>query len=586
MGESTGRARGAGMAALMNRIRAWRAGLGRPARGFVAPPRAELLGSEARGRQLLAGNLLMAGRLVEVPQGATPWPHLPADPAFAEAMHGFGWLDDLLAVPERAAERRARAWVHDWVGRYGRGRGPGWTPVLAGRRLGRLVAHGPALLIGADEATGRAFFATLTRHVRFLERCWHLAPPGLGRFEAVAGYAIGALALEGLDEASARALGALEALAATEIDPGGAIPSRNPEALAEVAALLLWVQATLEAGERTMPGALGAALARIAPTLLALRLPDGGLPRFHGGGQGAEGRIDAILALIAPFARARDGLAMGYARLDAGPTTLILDAAAPPRGEAGAEAHASTLGFELVSGRQRVIVSCGPGRDFGPRHALAGRRTAAHSTLSVSGEDSAEFVEERASGRLLLQGGPRRVVAETARAFSARVFRGAHDGWRHMGLAHRRRVELSADGRTLRGTDRLGAFGERDRIQLERHIDATGADGIDFAVRFHLHPEVSAALDLGGNAVSIGLRSGELWVLRPGPGVRLGLEPSTFYDHGRLRPRATKQVVLHGRLEDYVAEVGWTLTRAREGRPLAARGALDAAAGSGESADA
>ena len=38
--------------------------------------------------------------------------------------------------------------------------------------------------------------------------------------------------------------------------------------------------------------------------------------------------------------------------------------------------------------------------------------------------------------------------------------------------------------------------------------------GVRFAVRFHMHPDVDARLDMGGTAVSLALRSGEIWVFR------------------------------------------------------------------------
>ena len=63
----------------------------------------------------------------------------------------------------------------------------------------------------------------------------------------------------------------------------------------EVFTLLTWAaQALAEAGILRRPTL--AAMERIAPTLRALRHADGGLARFHGGGRGAEGRLDQALA--------------------------------------------------------------------------------------------------------------------------------------------------------------------------------------------------------------------------------------------------------------------------------------------------
>ena len=52
---------------LMNRLAARRAAHSRPATAFISRPEPRTIGSFARGRQLVAGNFLFAGHLVEAP---------------------------------------------------------------------------------------------------------------------------------------------------------------------------------------------------------------------------------------------------------------------------------------------------------------------------------------------------------------------------------------------------------------------------------------------------------------------------------------------------------------------------------------
>ncbi|PJA78069.1 MAG: heparinase, partial [Nitrospirae bacterium CG_4_9_14_3_um_filter_51_5] len=178
---------------------------------------------------------------------------------------------------------------------------------------------------------------------------------------------------------------------AAEIDAEGGIQTRNPEELLEVFTLLTWAaQALAEAGPGGTPAHL-AAIERIAPALRALRHADGGLARFHGGGRGLAGRLDLALANAGVKALAHPGLTMGFARLSGGRTSVVVDAADPPGGRAGRLAHASTLAFELTSGRRPVVVNCGSGTPFGPAWQRASRATASHSTLAIEGFSSSRF---------------------------------------------------------------------------------------------------------------------------------------------------------------------------------------------------
>ena len=64
----------------------------------------------------------------------------------------------------------------------------------------------------------------------------------------------------------------------------------------------------------------------MAPTLRTLRHSDGGLARFHGGGRGLDGRLDHALLQSGNRDMNSDGLAMGFARLSSGRTSIIVDA--------------------------------------------------------------------------------------------------------------------------------------------------------------------------------------------------------------------------------------------------------------------
>lgn len=551
----------------MNRLQARRAARARPPTGFVSQPEPRTIGSFARGKQLVAGNLLFAGHLVEAPKMLI-WEVTAPSPAFAEALHGFGWMDDLAALGDRAARERAQAWTFGWIERFGPGRGPGWTPDLTGRRLIRWINHALFLLMGQGAEASEAFYRSLGQQTIFLAKRWQAAAPGLPRFEALTGLIYAGLALTGMEEHVDAALKGLARECANQIDAEGGIPTRNPEELLEVFTLLNWAALALaETGRMARPEHM-AAIERIAPTLRALRHADGGLARFHGGGRGAEGRLDQALATSGVRSGTSVGLAMGYARLHGGRTSLIMDAAAPPKGEASADAHASTLAFELTSGRRPLIVSCGSGADFGEDWRKAGRATPSHSVLGLDGLSSSQLGPVRQTGageRALLLRAPRKVVAQELADEGVTGIVASHDGYvPSHGLGYLRRIEMSADGRIVSGEEELASVSEAEQQLFDRAFAQSGLMGIRYQLRFHLHPDVDAAVDLGGTAVSMALKSGEIWVLRYHGPAELSLEPSVYLEKGRLKPRAAKQVVLSGAAMDYATRIRWSLAKAQD----------------------
>lgn len=567
---------GTGQVGFVHRLHARLAALARPATGFVSQPEPRTIGAYARGRQLTAGNFLFAGFLIEA-KDKPIWDLPIPDPRFEEEIHGCAWLDDLAAVADSAARRRAQDWVFDWIGRYRWGGGPGWTPDLTGRRLIRWINHAILLLNGRSRKESDAYFRCLGQQTIFLSRRWRTAAPGLPRFEALTGLIYAGLALTGMERHVAPAAAALARECEREIDAEGGIPTRNPEELLEVFTLLTWAASALAGAGRSPQPAHLDAIDRIAPTLRALRHADGGLARFHGGGRGLEGRLDQALAAAGGRALTAHGLAMGYARLAAGRTTVIVDAAAPPKGRASANAHASTLAMELTSGRRPVIVNCGSGASFGPDWRRAGRATPSHSTLCIQGFSSSRLgaggvLPSTARGEFTDT--PDQVWAQPEDDSTGHRLMAGHNGYvATHGLTHIRQVMLSVDGRALAGEDTLGAMTVADRRRFETIMERTKHRGVPFSLRFHLHPDVDCALDLGGTAVSLALKSGEIWIFRHDGVGELTLEPSVYLESGRLKPRATKQVVLSATVIDYACQLGWTLAKAQD-TPSAIRDTL------------
>ena len=551
-----------------NRIQAWRSALGGRVTAITSQPEPRAIGTVARARQLQAGNFLMGGELVEAP-GQSIWDVPSPSDAFTFACHGFEWLDDLAAAGDAPARALAQDWLWQWIERFGAARGPGWYPDLAGRRLIRWISHAPFVLKGRERAQSQAFFKSLGRQTNYLAHAWPDAAPGLARVEALTGLLYAALSLEGAEghlKAARRGL----AKACDALGEDGAVRSRNPEELLDLFTLLVWADHAQRAAGQPGDAAQQRAIAAIAPTLRSLRMGDGALARFNGGGRGTEGRLDQSLSDSGIRSAARGKTAMGYARLAAGRTIAIMDTAAPPEGAAGLRAHAGTLGFEMSSGRRQIIVNQGAGDAFGPDWRRRGRETAAHSTVEVAEGSMARFVPMRVFGSReteALMDGPKLVALERAVDASGHWALGSHDGYTAShGLFHERRLFLSPDGLELRGEDTLSAQSSRGQARFAR-MREKGA--VTWRARFHLHPEVEASLDLGGDAVSLTLRSGEVWIFRQSGG-EMTLEPSTYLDSRRLNPRLTQQIVVTVAAMDYASRINWVVGRAGD-RRLAVR---------------
>ena len=538
-----------------NRLRARRARLGGPPEVAAALPEPLLLGDAERGQALVAGRWSALGHTATT-EGSL-WAAALPDPRLEDERQGSRWLDDLAALGNRPARALAPAWVQAWITRFGRGSGPGWQPRLAGRRAIRWTAHARLLAEGLDRASADRLWRALAAHQHYLETTWETAVEGVARLEAVAGLVWTGVVLP--HRGHATALAEMAALAETVVGADGGTPSRSPEDLAEILFLLIWTARLLEdAGQHAMGPHLQA-IVRAVPTLRPLRLGDGGLGRFQGGGLGSAQAIDQALAELRLSAQQKPRLPMGYARLQGGRVIALLDGAPPPA--VPAQACAGTLAFEMSAGRERLIANAGPGAGFGADQALHARQTAAHSTVEVDGLASARLVSDGLAARTFgpqLADGPAHVSVRLAQDASGQWLLATQDGYvASRGLVHERRIFVDARGQELRGEDILTVADARARVQFERH--ATGGR-LPFAVRFHLDPGVRPELDPGRQIVLLTLPSGEAWLFRAAGGS-VELEDSVSFDPDRPAPVPTQQVVVRAEVVEYLGQVTWSLGR-------------------------
>jgi uncharacterized heparinase superfamily protein len=474
----------------------------------------------------------------------------------ADALHALGWLDDMLAA-DPTARRALAATAFDWLRRHGDG-GAGWRPDLAGRRLGALAAAWPLLDAQGDAADRRRLARAIDAHLRFLLRRAAAADAPLRRLEAAAGLTVGAVAAG--EDAHARRGAALAGAAADAlIDREGGAADRSPETLARAAALAAWATEALQAAGVDPEPRLAAALGRAAPALRALRMGDGGLPRLHGAARAADALADEALARAGAIGRGlRRAEAAGCARLAAGRTIAILDAAPPPPGPAGC---ASTLALEVSVGRTRLFGGIGTGRAMSADWATAARATAAHSAVEVAGASSARLAPDGWAARILgrpLVAGPTAAQAERVEDLDGRWLLAEHDGYlRRFGVVVARRLFLSPDGRDLRGEDSLSCPDATARAAFQR---AAKNGELPFCVRFHLGPGVAA--ERTGGAVALRLPDGARWRVECSGG-QLEVADSVRLDAGEPPPAAL-QVVATSRARDYWGRVIW---RFREVEP-------------------
>ncbi len=463
---------------------------------------------------------------------------MPPTVPWQKDLYAFAWLRHLHAAEDQIAREKARKLTSEWIAFYHGAPALARDRDITARRVIAVLSHAAFLLDGADPEFYDSVMRMLSRDLHDLTVIYGDGP-GVGKLRALTAILLAGLCIAEQETYLSSYQGAFTSELEKQVLADGGHASRDPSDVIELLLELLPLKQCFVARQIEPPEPLYTALNRMHAMLRFLRLGDGSLAHFNGMGPTLLDQVSTVLAyddvgamfpgVIAPQS--------GYARLAAGEIAVIADVGGPPQIYLSARAHAGCSAFEMSVGHEPLITNCGAPLDETGDWYVVSRSTAAHSTLTIEDLSSARLIkaQERIAGReLFWLAGPRAIQHEVSDSDAALSVRIGHDGYRErFGFLHRRRLTLRKSGVEFEGHDQLSS------------IDGGSAGPkARFAIRFHLHPRVSAQLARNTNIVGLTTPSGQVWQFFA-DGAEIDVEESIFFADP-ICLRRSLQIVLKG----------------------------------------
>ncbi len=517
---------------------------------LLATPTTPWAGDPSIGAQLASGSFYHAGQTLfpatsSKNSEAYIWSaqelwqeqHLPK--GWMIWLHGFSWLKDLAAAPDKnAARKRAETLTKEWLQHFDKWEAQAWRPDILARRLISWMTYAPLIISTNDHVYRSLVLNSMARQSRHLARSLEDAPTGTPRLVAVIGLVYTGLFLPSSNARLRLGITELERELQAQVLADGGTITRNPADLFELLRDLVALRAAFVQRDHDVPEALQGAIDRMGPMLKSLCHGDRRLALFNGSVETRAASIEETLTCIGDVGEAFGNAPhTGFQRLSRGRSLVIMDAGPPSPLHYSRNNHAGTLSFEMSDGPDRIVVNSGSaislpeGRPAAFQNLkpsafnLIARATAAHSTLVVNDTNSSEVLQNSFIGN-----GPTEVTFERHEEDGGIWLEASHNGYdERFSLIHVRRLFLNKTGSDFRGEDILRRSGRR----LAR------SDGYD--IRFHLHPRVETSIDEEGSGIILRMPSGQGWHFRA-RGGRVSLDESLYL--GKPHQPATSQHIL------------------------------------------
>ncbi|MET3856707.1 putative heparinase superfamily protein [Rhizobium sp. OAE497] len=503
--------------AALLRLRAFRHTIQAPERLIVAPTDLRAIDSHVAD-EIMNGRFPLAGRMLET-NGKSPFAFTLPSRAFANRLHGFGWLRHMRAYKSDRASLIARSIVDSWLSLHsGRIEGVAWEIDVTAQRVIAWLSHSPVVLHNADRGFYRRFMRSLAFQVRYLRRMAPYAPAGEVLFRLRIALAMASISMPMRAGVLRKAALALDNEFDLQILPDGGHISRNPRAGLELLLDLLPLRQTYVNLGHDLPQKLISGIDRMYPALRFFRHQDGDLALFNGATSTLANELMSVLRYDETAGQPFKAMPHSrYQRLAAGKTVVIADTGTPPVGPLSRTAHAGCLSFEMSSGRHRFIVNSGSPKFAGKRYVQMARTTATHSTVTLNDTSSSHFSPSEFLGHVMTDMVDT-VTVERAETEDGRDgLKMVHDGYlRDFGVLHERELSMNSAGAIIAGRDRLILPGEK-----------VSDEPLKAAVRFHIHPSINLKQN-DRESILLTAPDGESWLFSS-PGNEVLISEDIFF---------------------------------------------------------
>ncbi|MEO0636728.1 MAG: heparinase II/III family protein [Pseudomonadota bacterium] len=528
-----------------------------------------------------SGQFPLGGIDVDV-AGRSPFELSSAPRHWQRRLHGFAWLRHLEAAQTELARQLAQSLVDEWLQFHGRNEPAHpivWELDVASERMVSWIVHANFIMEGREEAFGKRFTEALAHQVRHA-RLRH------DHFALTSDHLIGCLAMAFVTHTLAygprtraaslrRLTHILNRQCPAPSARGGLIHvSRRPSVAMEAIPMLAATSSAIRKfGTQIETADLVAMLDDTAEAMAhwasVAQHSGGGLAVFNGAKEESLERVTSVLALGTGDRALLQPIEVcgGYARLSAANTTVICDVGPTPPVGASAHAQAGTLGFEMSSGGERVIVNCGSPEEAHVREKeewrQAARQTAAHSALALDRRSSSntagsQFIRALTGHQIVEP--IAEPQCESGTQDDGQIWLNAeHTGYlRSLGIKHRRAIGISADGRKVTGEDAL----TRSQVAGKRKAPRIASGDTLVEIRFHGAAGCRMRL-IDNQSVELQTVGGRTWMfaLEDHPDFQVTIAPSLQINHPG-GPAAIQQILVSGHLksDDSDLQLAWSLS--------------------------
>jgi len=460
-------------------------------------------------------------------------------------LHSFLWLN---LIDRKNDGKSLQKIINLWIIKNSKYRKNLWESSILSKRIISWILNLDIILTNGLFEFKKNFLNSIISQTNHLKKNIKFEKDNLKKIEILTALLLSGLIFKEYENNYKSAIKELEKLVKDFFDSEGFPLSRNPSDLIFFLKHLILCKECIKDAQQYIPDFLEVTIENNIDCLNNILTPDYRVPLFNGSIVENLEELNKFEKKLSYKTKLVKNLVGGIQILKKKDSSIFFDVGQPPNKKFSKTYQSGPLSFEYYLDGKKIITNCGFGSNISPKAELLSRLTPAQSTLTLNDTSITKFERNKIVNKIFGNS-----IKNTFKILDTQFIDeenkiksiASHNGYeKKFGCIHKREISINKLNGQLSGYDTL--------------IKKKDGKPINFSIRFHLCPDLTAIKTMGGNSVLIKLSKNKslIFTTKNEPII---LEKSIFFGENKILDNAC--ITISGNLVNKNKTIHWEIKK-------------------------
>ena len=405
-------------------------------------------------------------------------------------LHSFLWLN---LIDRKNDGKSLQKIIDVWMLKHSKYKRNVWESSVLSKRIISWILNVDIILNNGSFYFKRNFLNSIIAQTNHLKKNIKFEKNYSKRLEILTALLISGLVFKEYINNFNTGIKELEKLVKNYFDNDGFPLTRNPSDLIFFSKYLMLCKECIKDAQQYVPEFLDTIIDKNLRCIKNILTPNNQTPLFNGGTEDNLEQFNKFLNALDYKSKDKKNIIGGIHTFNIKNSAIFFDVGEPPKKSFSKSYQSGPLSFEYYLDGEKIITNCGFGSNISSKAELLSRLTSAQSTLTLDDTSVTRFERNKLINRIFgnsIKNTFKINNLDFVEDKNQIKFTASHNGYeKKFGCIHKREISIDKLNGKLIGCDEI--------------IKKKDGKPLNYSLRFHLYPGLTAVKTMGGNSVLI-----------------------------------------------------------------------------------